>query len=136
METAGRMHALRRAAVVAGGSDVVAVVLRIDPDGFGPVWVAQAVGEKLHSVTEMGATADSALDALTARLVTVLKDERRLAHERREACDAAIAVLGGGYEVVSKPGAAITVEQKRLSPEELARLDGGPGLAAALRGGR
>jgi hypothetical protein len=37
---------------------------------------------------------------------------------------------------VSKPGAVITVEQKRLSPEELARLDGGPGLAAALRGGR
>ena len=44
--------------------------------------------------------------------------------------------VGAGYEVVSKPCAAITVEQKRMSPEELAALDGGPGIAAALRGGR
>lgn len=39
------------------------------------------------------------------------------------------------WQVTSKPGATIHVEEHRLSPEELAALDGGPGLARSLRGG-
>jgi len=62
------------------------------------------------------------------------------------ALDAAVAEVGedavqraaenlSAWQVTSKPGAVIHVEEHRLSPKELAALDGGPGFARALRGG-